>query len=181
MGEEAELSDVTGTARHSSEQFQMPGKCSVTGKMACSILENSKNSFPWVKKNNIYFQALEKLFPSRPPPPHCVYGEEAVMLHSVPDSRKTHALSGSISRQEDAAVGNTFLWRLIPLWWTVMSSNAHKKCLGAYSRQLHRKAFPPFTEAVENTFKEKSQKHQKHAVSELGLSCLLNTWKCTDP
>lgn len=89
MGEEAELSDVTGTARHSSEQFQMPGKCSVTGKMACSILENSKNSFPWVKKNNIYFQALEKLFPSRPPPPHCVYGEEAVMLHSVPDSRKT--------------------------------------------------------------------------------------------
>lgn len=45
MVEEAELSDVTGTAWQSSEQFQTPGEHSVTGKMACGISEKSKNLF----------------------------------------------------------------------------------------------------------------------------------------
>ena len=43
-----------------------------------------------------------------------------------------------------------------------MSSHARRKCLEAHIRQLHRKASSSFTDATENTFKEKSHKHWTH-------------------
>lgn len=82
MVEEAELSDVTGTAWQSSEQFQTPGEHSVTGKMACGISEKSKNLFLWVKTKNLYFKTLEQLSPSHPHPPRFISGEGG-MPHSI--------------------------------------------------------------------------------------------------